>query len=308
MVHDRGGSLDLLKEDRENEKRILGKDLEVSAVSLGCMGFTHAVCPVASVASWAMHFAASRKGVFRVRSGMNTMEQVLDNTGTFQNFKPLDEGEYEIIQKVSEIINSKTAVPCTACKMDVKEERVDISIPDLAGMEEGKRLAQLIFKLNHTMPMTEEYSGVLKELFGERLGDGSFIAAPVQMVCANKVKIGKNVFINSNFLAMSRGGITIEDDVQIAANVQVLSNNHDPYERQVLLCKPVLIKRGAWIGAGATILPGISIGEHAIVGAASVVTHDVPDFAVAVGNPAKVIKMLDASRLEQDASAMLRKI
>ena len=59
-----------------------------------------------------------------------------------------------------------------------------------------------------------------------------------------------------------------------------------------------LIKKGAWIGAGSTILPGVSIGEHAIVGAASVVTHDVPDFAVAVGNPAKVIRMLEASKFE----------
>lgn len=182
--------------------------------------------------------------------------------------------------------------------MDVKEERVDLRNPDFAGMEEGKRLTQLIFKLNHTMPMTEEYGKILRELFGERLGEGSFIAAPVQMVCSDKVKIGKNVFINSNFLAMARGGITIEDDVQIAANVQVISNNHDPYERQILLCKPVLIKKGAWIGAGATILPGVSIGEHAIVGAASVVTHDVPDFAVAVGNPAKVIRMMEASKFE----------
>lgn len=180
--------------------------------------------------------------------------------------------------------------------MDVKEKCVDLRIPDPASMEEGKRLAQLVFKLNHTMPMTEEYDRVLKELFGERLGEGSFIAAPVQLVCADKVKIGKNVFINSNFLAMSRGGITIEDDVQIAANVQVISNNHDPYERQILLCRPVLVKKGAWIGAGATILPGVTVGEYAIVGAASVVTHDVPDYAVAVGNPAKVIRMLDPSK------------
>lgn len=62
--------------------------------------------------------------------------------------------------------------------------------------------------------------------------------------------------------------------------------------------KPVLIQKGAWIGAGATILPGISIGKHAIVGAAAVVTKDVPDYAIVVGNPAKVVKTLDADKFE----------
>ena len=182
--------------------------------------------------------------------------------------------------------------------MGYMEERVDLRIPHPADAEKGKRQAQLIFKLNHTMPMTEEYADVLKELFEDRLGAGSVIAAPLQMVCADKVIIGKNVFVNTNFLAMGRGGITIEDDVMIAANVSLISNNHDPYERQVLTCKPVVIKKGAWIGAGATVLPGVTVGKYAIVGAASVVTHDVPDYAVAVGNPAKVIKMLDASRFD----------
>lgn len=62
--------------------------------------------------------------------------------------------------------------------------------------------------------------------------------------------------------------------------------------------KPVLIRKGAWIGAGATMLPGISIGKHAIVGAAAVVTKDVPDYAIVVGNPAKVVKTLDADKFE----------
>ena len=98
---------------------------------------------------------------------------------------------------------------------------------------------------------------------------------------------------------MSRGGVTIEDDAMIAANVQILTNNHDPYDRQILTCKPVLIGKGAWIGAGATILPGVRVGKYAIVGAASVVTHDVPDFAVAVGSPARVIKTLDKSKFAE---------
>ena len=60
------------------------------------------------------------------------------------------------------------------------------------------------------------------------------------------------------------------------------------------------IREYAWVGAGATILPGVCIGRHAIVGAGSVVTKDVPDYAVAVGNPAKVIKMLDKEKFQED--------
>ena len=81
---------------------------------------------------------------------------------------------------------------------------------------------------------------------------------------------------------MARGGITLEDDAMLAANVQLLSNNHDEYDRQVLICNEITIKKGAWIGAGATILPGVTVGEYAIVGAGAIVTKDVPDYAVVV--------------------------
>ncbi|MDE5558189.1 MAG: sugar O-acetyltransferase [Ruminococcus sp.] len=182
--------------------------------------------------------------------------------------------------------------------MNIQEERVDLRNSTSEESEQRKQQTQLIFKLNHTMPMTEEYAGILQELFGDRLGVGSYIAAPLQGVCMEMVTIGKNVYINSNALMMSRGGITIEDDVMIAANVSLLTNNHDPYEREILICKPIVIGQGAWIGAGATILPGVTVGKYAIVGAASVVTHDVPDYAVVVGNPAKVIKTLDSSKFE----------
>ena len=177
------------------------------------------------------------------------------------------------------------------------EERVDLRISRPAEeTEKNKRQIQLLFKLNHTMPMTDEYAAVLQGLFDDRIGEGSFVSAPLQGVCFDKVTIGKNVFINSNCLMMSRGGITIEDDVMIAANTSLISNNHDLYERQVLVCKPIVIKKGAWIGAGATILPGVTVGKYAVVGAAAVVTHDVPDYTVVVGNPARVTKILDESR------------
>lgn len=180
--------------------------------------------------------------------------------------------------------------------MNVQEEKVDLRIMDPERVEEGRRGAELLFRLHQTMPMTDEYREILKDLFGE-IGENSFVSTPISSIaCPSGVHIGKNVYINGGCLFMARGGITIEDDVQIAANVQLISNNHDPYERQILLCKPVLIRQGAWIGPGATILPGVCVGKYAIVGAGSVVTKDVPDYAVVVGNPAKVVKTLDPSK------------
>lgn len=182
--------------------------------------------------------------------------------------------------------------------MECEEFRVDLDEITEEELIQSQRELELVFKLNHALPRSEEYFEILKELFGDNLGEGSFIAAPIAGAALDNLKIGKNVFINSNSLLMSRGGITVEDNVMMAANVQIISNNHDEYKRQILTCKPVLIKEGAWIGAGATILPGVSVGKHAIVGACAVVTKDVPDYAVVVGSPAKVIKTLDKDKFE----------
>ena len=184
----------------------------------------------------------------------------------------------------------------------MEEIRVDTRINDEASATDAMRSAELCFRINSTMPYTEEYNALVKELFGERIGENSMVQAPLRCILADPVKIGNNVMIMYNCLMMSRGGITIEDDAMIAANVSLISNNHDPYDRQVLLCKPVHIKKGAWIGANATILPGVTVGEYAVVAAGSVVTKDVPDYAVVGGNPAKLIKMLDGNRFEEPAS------
>lgn len=175
-------------------------------------------------------------------------------------------------------------------------ERVDMREMTDEEMAEAFRISEIVFKINHTMPNTEEYNNLLKELFGENIGENSTVMAPIAGAAFDRVKIGDNVFINSNSLLMARGGITIEDDVMIAANVQLLSNNHDEYDRQVLTCKPIHIKKGAWIGAGASILPGVTIGENAIVGAGAIVTKDVGDCEVAVGIPARVVKTLDKDK------------
>lgn len=175
-------------------------------------------------------------------------------------------------------------------------ERVDMREMTPEELQESIVQSQLVFKLNHTMPMTEEYAEILKELFCDNLGENSQVMAPIAGAAFDRIKIGDNVFINSNSLLMARGGITIEDDVMIAGNVQLLSNNHDEYDRQILTCKEIHIKKGAWIGAGVSILPGVTIGENAIVGAGAIVTKDVGDYEVAVGVPAKIVKTLDKDK------------
>lgn len=174
----------------------------------------------------------------------------------------------------------------------MEEFRIDMRKPEEADLEEGIRCAQLCFKINHTMPYTEEYDALVKELFMGNIGENSRVMPPVTIVRGNSVKIGKNVVVMNNALFMAAGGITIEDNVLVAANAQLISNNHDLYDHAVLTCKPVHLKRNCWIGAGATILPGVTVGENAVVGAGAVVTKDVEDNTVVGGNPAKLIKRL----------------
>ena len=157
-------------------------------------------------------------------------------------------------------------------------------------MQRGMRDVKLVFGINHTMPYTDEYNNLVKELFGDNLGEGSTVMPPLKGVCFDRVKIGNHVMIMPDCLMMSRGSITIDDGAMIAANVQLISNNHDLHDRQLLVCKPVHIGRNAWIGAGATILPGVTVGENAVVAAGAVVTKDVEANTIVGGNPAKFIK------------------
>lgn len=174
----------------------------------------------------------------------------------------------------------------------MEELRIDMRKPEEANPGEGIRCAQLCFRINHTMPYTEEYDKLINELFLGNIGEKSRVMPPVNVVRGNKVKIGRNVVIMNNSLFMAAGGITIDDDVMVAANVQLISNNHDLYDHQVLTCKPVHLKRNCWIGAGATILPGVTVGENAVVAAGAVVTKNVEPNTVVGGNPVKIIRRL----------------
>ncbi len=158
-------------------------------------------------------------------------------------------------------------------------------------LAEGMRQAQTLFKLNHTMPYTDEYNALAEELFGHDVfADGGFVMPGLTGVCFDRVKLGRGVKIMNNCLMMARGGIILEEGAMVAANAQLISNNHDLHDRMLLICKPVHIGKNAWIGAGATILPGVTVGENAVVAAGAVVTKNVAPNTIVGGNPAKFIK------------------
>ena len=173
----------------------------------------------------------------------------------------------------------------------MEEIRIDCLNQTEQELAAAKELRQNIFRLNRTMPDTEEYRELLRKVFPQ-LGDNCRIETPFSGVRTANVRFGRNVIIMPGCLMMSAGGITIDDDAMIAANVQLISNNHDLVNRWIITCKPIHIGRRVWIGAGSTILPGVTVGENAVVGAGSVVTRDVEPNTIVAGNPARLIRRI----------------
>ena len=134
----------------------------------------------------------------------------------------------------------------------------------------------------------------LSEIIGSDLDESTTVFAPFYTNFGRFTQIGKNVFINHACSFLDMGGITIEDHVLLGPKVNLITENHplDPTDRRALICKPIVIKRNAWIGAAATILPGVTIGENAVVAAGAVVAKDVPANTVVGGTPARHIKNL----------------
>jgi acetyltransferase-like isoleucine patch superfamily enzyme len=134
----------------------------------------------------------------------------------------------------------------------------------------------------------------LSELTGSELDVSTTVFVPFFTNFGRFTRIGRNVFINHACSFLDMGGITIEDHVLIGPKVNLITENHpiDPADRRALICKPIVIKRNAWIGAAATILPGVTIGENAVVAAGAVVSRDVPANTIVGGVPAKFIKAI----------------
>lgn len=140
---------------------------------------------------------------------------------------------------------------------------------------------------------------LLRQLLGS-IGDGTVIRPIFACDYGSNVRLGRNAFINYNCVFLDCALIEIGDDLQMGPAVQLYTAAHplEPAVRRSGLeyARPIHIGHNVWIGGGAIILGGITIGDDSVVGAGSVVTHDVPPASVVVGNPARIVRALDVAR------------
>lgn len=172
-------------------------------------------------------------------------------------------------------------------------ELIRLDEPDYPLIEQAiLRAFRITGKLNAAYHTAEQTRAVLSELIGAPIDPSTSVMPPFYTDFGQFTRFGKNVFVNFGCSFMDRGGITIEDGALIGPQVKLITENHDehPERRQHVYSRPIRICRKAWLGAGVTVLPGVRIGENAIVGAGSVVTRDVPDGVIAAGVPARVIR------------------
>lgn len=153
---------------------------------------------------------------------------------------------------------------------------------------------KLLVQLNNSFDPAE-IRDLLSQITGSGIDESVAVFTPLYINYGKNTKIGKNVFINFDCVFLDLGGITIEDNVLIAPKVSLLSEGHpvSPNDRQSLVPGHIHIRENAWIGAGATILPGVTIGENAVVAAGAVVSKDVHANTVVGGVPAKRLKAIE---------------
>lgn len=161
---------------------------------------------------------------------------------------------------------------------------------------------QITAELNTGYHDAEEVRDLFSRLTGTVVPASFRMNLPFHTDYGKGIRMGENVFINFGCIFMDRGGISIGNDVLIGPAVQLLTINHrqEPFERSTTMCRPITIGERVWIGGGAIVLPGVTIGKCSIVSAGAVVTHDVPEGVIVAGNPAKVIKKLPEYEKRQE--------
>lgn len=173
-------------------------------------------------------------------------------------------------------------------------------------LEARRRVAKRLFRAyNKTTEEDTEVREEIKRQLFRKVGKNVFIEPDFICEMGNNITIGDDTFFNFGCIIFDMGEVTIGKNVMLGPRVGIYTTNHafDPDERvrNVVISKPVTIGDRAWIAADVKILQGVTIGEGSIVGAGSVVTHDIPAGVVAAGNPCRVLrKITPQDKLLQD--------
>ncbi len=171
-------------------------------------------------------------------------------------------------------------------------------------LEELGKVKEIIHRYNALSPSAgQERLNILKSLLGHIGDEAIIINQPFFCDYGKQIRVGKRFFANFHFTVLDEAPVTIGDDCFIGPNVSIYTACHstDPAERNSRRewAEPVTIGDNVWIGGSVTILPGVKIGSNVTIGAGSVVTRDIPDGVVAVGNPAKVLRDVEPHCLKE---------
>jgi maltose O-acetyltransferase len=184
----------------------------------------------------------------------------------------------------------------------------DLYIADDPELEAAaKRATRLAAQFSAAYPLDPNAARpLLDDLLGSIAPD-AHIRGPLFVDYGTYITVGRGTFINYGLTALDVAPITIGNDVQIGPNVQLLTPTHpvdpEPRRNKLEAAKPIVIEDNVWLGGGVIVLPGVTIGENSVVGAGSVVTRDVPANSVAVGNPARVIRVIPSEKIPTTATA-----
>ena len=156
---------------------------------------------------------------------------------------------------------------------------------------------EITARLNTGYHPPEEVRALFSQLIGKPVDPGFALYPPFYTNCGKNITLGKNVFINFGCFFQDQGGIVLGDGALIGHGVVLATLNHHmaPELRSTMLPAPIRIGRNVWVGANATVLPGVTIGDGSVVAAGAVVNRDVPPNTVVGGVPARFIKKVPIS-------------
>ena len=163
-------------------------------------------------------------------------------------------------------------------------------------LAERQYAKEMIFDFNSLRPnQIDERNEILKRLLG-KTKDKYFIEPPFRCDYGDNIEIGENFYSNYNLIILDCAPVKIGDNVLIGPNVSIYTAGHPlHYEirnKEYEYAFPIIIGDNVWIGGNVVINPGVSIGENSVIGSGSVVTKDIPNNVIAIGNPCKVLRVI----------------